>query len=603
VSSAPSAPAARPAPPRSALRAALGWAAGWAATAGAFALALSIGIAQRNGVAAAELPALTGFWLVLYLLVALPAALVGAAILVATRARRLDGTRGLVLGGVAAGGLILALNLVAAWPVAYRILSTLPRLHVPLGLFDLVGVAVGYAALLVGAERISRPRAEGRRAGVRWLAASLLGLALLHGFNWIQERPTRIDVAARVAPQVETDPLCRPEPGPLRGVVVLALDGFTWTVAAPMMERELLPNLTRLLGRSSYGLLDIPFPSYSPVVWASMATGLPNERHGVHGHLRTRIPGVSPWISWAPSLNSFTWWGAANKLLALTTDLGISHAERIPSSTRSGMAIWDVAGANGHTVGVYDWMQTWPVEPVNGYMYTLRGRPPLEAYPREEVLAALARTPAPDPPPRRPLHEPYAKEFSEALALFEHFHPSVMLHLNKITDHAHDYWVSLHDRLTFSSLPRPWNHFNAVVESAYAYADEWIARFVAALPEGFAIAIVSDHGYEFDGDHHAFMPPGVIVLAGGPFACNRVLEGANVLDVAPTLLAALGLPGLEAMPGSVLERAFAEGMAPELERWPEYPTAWRQPQPEADPGTEEELLELRERLRALGYLN
>jgi arylsulfatase A-like enzyme len=256
----------------------------------------------------------------------------------------------------------------------------------------------------------------------------------------------------------------------------------------------------------------------------------------------------------------------------------------------------------GRKVGVYDWMQTWPVEPVNGYMYTLRGSPDLDAHPREALHTLLDDLPAPDPPPRRPLHEPYAKEFSEALTLFQRLQPDVMLHLNKITDHAHDYWRSW-DTFTFSSKPRPWDRFNDVVENAYAYADEWIGRFVAELPPGFVIALVSDHGFEFDGNHHAFSPPGIVVLSGGPFACNRVIEGADVLDMMPTLLAALGLPGLEAMPGRVLEDAFAPGLVPTLERWKEYPAEWRQVQPEASPGTEEELLEMRERLRALGYLN
>ena len=48
-----------------------------------------------------------------------------------------------------------------------------------------------------------------------------------------------------------------------------------------------------------------------------------------------------------------------------------------------------------------------------------------------------------------------------------------MLHLNKITDHAHDYWRSW-DSFTFSSHPRPWDHFNVVVtdvDGRHGYGD------------------------------------------------------------------------------------------------------------------------------------
>jgi hypothetical protein len=320
-----------------------------------------------------------------------------------------------------------------------------------------------------------------------------------------------------------------------------------------------------------------------------------------------RIPGVAAWISWGPPLNSFTWWGAANEILSVTTDMGITYSERIPSYGRNGMAIWDVAGANGFQVGVYDWMNVWPVEPVHGYMYTTRGRKTQDAYPENRVHEVLRGVPPPLPPPRHPLHIEYAEKFSEGLALLQRFRPDVSFTLNKLTDHAHDLWIyqgKWYDGWVMVPLPRPYTSFPPIIEDAYAYADEWLGRYMASLPEGHVLAVVSDHGYEFNGTHHAFSPPGVLILSGGPFACGQIFEGADVLDVAPTLLATLGLPGLEAMPGGVLTGAFAAGMAPQLARVESYPPPWRVvTREQAEPESDADLRRMREQLKALGYVN
>ena len=55
-------------------------------------------------------------------------------------------------------------------------------------------------------------------------------------------------------------------------VVLFGIDGATWIVLNPLLEKGLLPNFERLIERSSYGILKTDV-AFSPVTWTSIATG------------------------------------------------------------------------------------------------------------------------------------------------------------------------------------------------------------------------------------------------------------------------------------------------------------------------------------------
>jgi arylsulfatase A-like enzyme len=94
---------------------------------------------------------------------------------------------------------------------------------------------------------------------------------------------------------------------------------------------------------------------------------------------------------------------------------------------------------------------------------------------------------------------------------------------------------------------------------------------------------------------------GVLVMAGGPIRRGARLDGATILDVAPTVLHLLGLPIPEELEGTVL----TETLEPEwLAAHPVVKRTLATPTTTAGGGTTPDALEerLREELRALGYL-
>jgi predicted AlkP superfamily phosphohydrolase/phosphomutase len=67
-------------------------------------------------------------------------------------------------------------------------------------------------------------------------------------------------------------------------LLILGLDGATWTVLDPMRQRGLMPNLDALLGRSAHGTLRSIVPPVTSAAWTSMMTGCGPARHGVFDH-------------------------------------------------------------------------------------------------------------------------------------------------------------------------------------------------------------------------------------------------------------------------------------------------------------------------------
>jgi len=67
-------------------------------------------------------------------------------------------------------------------------------------------------------------------------------------------------------------------------LVILGLDGATWTVLDPMRRLGLMPNLDALLQRSAHGTLRSVVPPVTTAAWTSLMTGCGPARHGVFDH-------------------------------------------------------------------------------------------------------------------------------------------------------------------------------------------------------------------------------------------------------------------------------------------------------------------------------
>ncbi len=67
-------------------------------------------------------------------------------------------------------------------------------------------------------------------------------------------------------------------------LLILGLDGATWTVLDPMRRRGLMPNLDALLARSAHGTLRSIVPPVTTAAWTTVMTGCGPARHGLFDH-------------------------------------------------------------------------------------------------------------------------------------------------------------------------------------------------------------------------------------------------------------------------------------------------------------------------------
>ncbi len=122
----------------------------------------------------------------------------------------------------------------------------------------------------------------------------------------------------------------------MRKTIVIGLDGATFDLLDPLMERGLLPNLKGLADRGIRGKLRTVIPPGTGPAWSSIVTGLDPSNHGIFD-LIVRATG--------------------------SYNLGFLNAESLRAPT-----VWDLAGVFGGKVLVLNVPMTYPPREVNGYL-------------------------------------------------------------------------------------------------------------------------------------------------------------------------------------------------------------------------------------------
>lgn len=118
-------------------------------------------------------------------------------------------------------------------------------------------------------------------------------------------------------------------------VVIVALDGLSWQVARPLVDSGEMPQLSRLIREGAAGQLETDRPTWTPVLFTTMATGKRPEEHGI---------------------NTFV----SSEGIPLTSNL-----RRVP-------ALWNILSRRGLPTLFFSWPVTWPAEAVRGEMISDR---------------------------------------------------------------------------------------------------------------------------------------------------------------------------------------------------------------------------------------
>lgn len=401
-----------------------------------------------------------------------------------------------------------------------------------------------------------------------------------------------------------------PEPAPPgQPVAVIGWDGADWEVAGPLVEAGRLPNLEALMERGAHGDLRSMTPTLSPLLWTTVATGRPPEVHGVLDFLEPSPDGGPP------------------------RPIG-AGARRVP-------ALWEMAAASGRRVGVVGWWATHPAEELPGFMisdryaYTILERgavhatsdavlPPelaarLVPVPADgvpgDLLGAAAAAPA-DSPGLHDLRRFLGAALSYQGALLQGIEagqPDLLMAYFSLIDQVSHRFADCMPPALPSCPADERGPFGGVVAAAYELQDRLLGELLAALDGETEIVLLSDHGFLTGSRRPPHVAPdvtgkpgrwhrreGILVLAG-PAVRPGTLPPADLLDVAPTVLALLQLPLAGDLEGAPVAAALqAPVPPPSMDSWSDRVSRLAAPEEPRSPSADRARIE---ELQALGYVS
>jgi predicted AlkP superfamily phosphohydrolase/phosphomutase len=132
-------------------------------------------------------------------------------------------------------------------------------------------------------------------------------------------------------------------------VLIIGLDGATWTVLNPWIEDGSLPNLARLRTSGCWGELFSTIPPLTAPAWSTFLSGKNSGKHGVFHFVA---------LDDEPN-------GSVD-----------AKEEIVDGRSIKSPILWDIAAHHGRKIGAINVPMSYPPRPVNGFMITCLLTPP-----------------------------------------------------------------------------------------------------------------------------------------------------------------------------------------------------------------------------------
>src|SRR5712691_1949558 len=350
-------------------------------------------------------------------------------------------------------------------------------------------------------------------------------------------------------------------------VALFALDGADWDLLTELSIDGRIPNIKALMQGGTSASLQTIQPTVSSMLWTTVATGVPPDRHGVI---------------------DFTDW---------------MHHSPIESYARRAPAVWDIADAFGRQALTVSWWSGWPPTSRNSVFYG----EPLEIvrgalYPPElknrvqslevpvltvgysqmrRFLNVLSneweRAAATDTDPAMIFRNVLAKTWNDhrvAINLYNDARqrgqdPLLVLMSYEGTDAVNHLFGPFHPPYRDGVSQDGYRKYWPAVANYYSEVDRLIGEWMNVLPPDTTVIVMSAYGFQWGKDRPRTPPqgraslsdhrnPGVFIAYGPHVLSSRTGRAISIYDVAPTVLTLLGLPQATEMPGRVATWAFKD---------------------------------------------
>lgn len=273
--------------------------------------------------------------------------------------------------------------------------------------------------------------------------------------------------AAPVAPAAADPGATAGDAPPAGRVVLVGVDGASWSRLDPGIARGELPHFAALAARGVTARMATVEPVNSPTVWTTIATGRRPAAHGVTSFLADR------------------------------------HTLRVPTT-------WERLAARGRRVGLYDYLVTWPPRRLPGGFVVpgwLRRDDRIEP---PDLFAAAGLEPyrydmdgvhTPDQFVANSRRE-VAEKAPHFVRLLERARPEVAaVTFYSVDATSHRFWAhAFPDEFGPDAGVRPDPRYRGVIGETLRGVDAALGRIAAALGPDDHLIVVSDHGFRADPD-------------------------------------------------------------------------------------------------------
>lgn len=378
-------------------------------------------------------------------------------------------------------------------------------------------------------------------------------------------------------------------------VLLIGWDAADWKLIDKYMAEGAMPFMTQFLERGARGNLATLQPVLSPMLWNSIATGKRAYKHGIHGFTEPMPDGK-----------------------------GVRPSS---STTRKCKALWNILTQQGMTSNVVSWFVGHPAEPINGICVSEmfrqapidRNNPqstelpepaPQSIHPESmrDELAGLRMHPAelteaeilPFIPKAAKIDQDKDRRMSTFAKLFvdminTHNAATHLIGKNDwdfmgvyydAIDHFGHAFMEYHPPRMAHVSEQDFEIYQHLIAGCYKFHDLILGRLMNLAGEDTTIILCSDHGYHSDHLRPKQTPKepagpaiwhrnqGIIAMAGPGVKPGASIVGANLLDIAPTVLNLLGLPAGRDMDGKTLTHAIGvPGWTPpeSIDSWEDVP--------------------------------
>jgi len=377
--------------------------------------------------------------------------------------------------------------------------------------------------------------------------------------------------------------------GNAQRLLIVGWDAADWILIDRLFAQGRMPNLRRLVDAGARADLSTLEPKLSPLLWSSIATGKTADKHGILNFVEPKPDGSGLQVS--------------------------------SSTSRKTKALWNILSQAGRLVHVVGWYASHPAEPVAGVVVSnlvQEGEPASESaawpmpagvvHPADlspEVAAARVRARA---FPRESLRMLLPKvdeigvgearvvtltklmayaatiEASAHVAMNRGAWDATMVFFDAIDTVGHHFMQYVAPRMAHVT-EREQRLFGGVMERVYEWHDACLGRLLETAGAGTTVLLLSDHGFhsdhlrpnlsdlpperrmELESSWHR--PQGVLVMSGPGVRRGAEIASPNILDLAPTALALLGLPAGADQDGRVLAEAIECEAPARIASWDE----------------------------------